>query len=77
MLWSWKKGDPEVLTAEMSEMKHYNKVLQLEDTEDIVEGASAVNEEGMDAEQFNNNNKYPIDHTGTGGITIVEFLDRF
>ena len=31
MLWSWKKGDSEVLAAEMSELKHENKVLQLEE----------------------------------------------
>ena len=76
MLWSWKKDNPEVLTAEMSEMKHDNKVLQLEELESAGEGASSITktgiEEGTDAEQLDNNNENPIDHTGTHTSTTVE-----
>ena len=69
MLWSWKKGDSEVLAAEMSELKHENKVLQLEEfqgpTESGIGDGIAIGSSATEAgEQFDNNNENPIDQTG-------------
>ena len=70
MLWSWKKGDSEVLTAEMSELKHENKVLQLEEFQvtsesGIGDGITIGSATAETGEQLDNNNANPIDQTGT------------
>ena len=70
MLWSWKKGDSEVLAAEMSELKHENKVLQLEEVQvasesGIGDGIAVGSTAAETDEQLDNNNANPIDQTGT------------
>lgn len=69
MLWSWKKGDSEVLAAEMSELKHENKVLQLEEFQGaselgIGDGIAIGSSVTEASEQLDNNNENPIDQTG-------------
>ncbi len=61
MLWSWKKEDPDSLTAEMVELKTDDKIVQFEDTEDE---ATTIDGNKAEKDEDEGDTGSPIDHTG-------------